>query len=70
MTLEIQNLAFSAMLRALYITHPEPEKVQKVYNQLLGQYLASPFCMASPENAAALRAMSEILLRPEQPPLD
>ena len=60
-----QNMAIVAMLRALYASHPEHEKVKEGFDQLIAQNLAHPACLDDPKNAKTLREMSELLTRPK-----
>jgi hypothetical protein len=60
----IQVTALSAAVRALIATHPEPDRVRAVFDQLLGQMQANPAYLGHPEKQNLLKSLAELLFRP------
>jgi len=59
--LALQVSVLQAAVRALHATHPEPAKVEAVFQQLIGQMQANPAFLSSPTSAALLRRFSSDL---------
>jgi hypothetical protein len=63
--LAAQVSALALALRAVIATHPEPERIRAVFDQLAAQVQAHPgFLGAQIGQANALRSMAEMLFRP------
>lgn len=62
--LATQIAAAQCAIRAMIATHPEPEKVRAVYDQLVGQLMAIPAIAADSDKMLVLRDLTETLFRP------
>ena len=60
----LQILALQAVVRALVANHPNPQSLEVVCNQLVGQMQATPYMMASPGASEAFKACMKSLLSP------
>ena len=60
----LQILALQAVVRALVANHPNPQSLEVVCNQLVGQMQATPYMMASPGASDAFKACMKSLLSP------
>lgn len=58
-----QLYGLTSAVRALIATHPEPDRLRQVFDQLLGQMLAHPGMVLNPEQGIVLREMAEVLFR-------
>ena len=54
----------TAAVRALIAAHPEPEKFQVAFEQLIGQMLAHPGFLSNPDQGVVLRDFAATLLQP------
>lgn len=64
MTLALQIASLHAAVKAMLATHPEPDRVRAVYDQLLGQFIASPAVAGFPDHALVLRDLTATLFAP------
>ena len=64
LTIAVQMYGLTAAVRALLQSHPEPEKVRALFDQLLGQMLAHPGFLADPDQGVVLRDMTATLFQP------
>lgn len=62
--LATQIAAAQCAIRALIAAHPEPEKVRAVYDQLIGQLMATLALAHDPDKNLVLRDLTETLFRP------
>ena len=53
-----------AAVRAILATHPEPERVRAVFNQLIGQMLSHPGFLADRDQGIVLRDLAATLFQP------
>ena len=60
----LQVAVLHAAVRALHASHPEPEKVEAVFQQLIGQMQANPAFLGSTKNADLLRQFANGLFLP------
>ena len=58
----LQILALQAVVRALVANHPNPQSLEVVCNQLVGQMQATPYMMASPGASEAMNSPTAKLL--------
>lgn len=63
-TLALQIASVHAAVKAMLLAHPEPERVRTVYDQLLGQFIASPAVAGFPDRALVLRDLTATLFAP------
>lgn len=63
-TLDIQVSVALIAIRALINSHPNPEQVRKIYDQLLGQLLTSSVVLNSPDRSLVLKDLTATLFRP------
>ncbi|NKF21548.1 hypothetical protein [Solimonas marina] len=59
-----QLYGLTAVVRAMIATHPQPEKVRLLFDQLLMQMLADPVYLGDKKNAQALREFGEAVFQP------
>ena len=66
--LSIQITGLAAAVRAILATHPEPDRVRAVFDQLfdqwLGQMLAHPGFLAEQDKGVVLRDFAASLFQP------
>ena len=62
--LALQLAVLQLAVRALHANHPEPAKVEQVFEQLIGQMQANPAFLSSQSSAALLRRFSSGLFQP------
>ena len=62
--LDIQTSVALIAVRALINAHPNPAAVRQTYDQLLGQLLASPVVLKSPDRSMVLKDLTATLFRP------
>ncbi|WP_428827388.1 hypothetical protein ACLIKD_04815 [Azonexus sp. IMCC34842] len=63
-TIATQLYGLTAAVRALITTHPEPEKMHAVFDQLIGQMFAYPGFLAAPDQGVVLRDFAATLFQP------
>lgn len=56
------------VLKALIATHPNPDQLRMVFDQLLGQLQANPVVLQDPEYSALIRRKAVELFSPPAPP--
>ncbi len=56
------------VLKALIATHPNPDQLRMVFDQLLGQLQASPVVLQDPEYSALIRQKVAEIFAPPAPP--
>lgn len=67
--LSLQVVTLNFMVRALLDAHPDQALVRQVFDQLLGQYLASPAILgASPAQPVILRDLAKGIFAPPASP--
>ena len=64
----LQVITLQAAIRALHACHPQPAKVETLYQQLIGQTQATAALLSTPESAAAFRRFAQDLLAQPIPP--
>lgn len=64
MTLGLQVASLHAAVKAILAAHPEPERVRAAYDQLLGQFIASPAVAGHPDRAIVMRDLTATLFSP------
>jgi hypothetical protein len=59
-----QTSAMLCAVRALLAAHPNPSSVRTIYDQLIGQLMATPGVVDDPDQMAVLRDLTNTLFRP------
>jgi len=62
--LSVHLYGLTAAVRAILATHPEPEKVRAVFDQLLGQMLTHPGFLAEQDQGIVIRDFAATLFQP------
>lgn len=63
-TVNLQIAVLQAAVRAMAVTHPEPDKFRGYYNQVMGQFMASQAVAGYPDRALVLRDLTASLFEP------
>lgn len=63
-TVNLQIAVLQAAVRAMVVTHPEPEKFRAYFNQVLGQFMASQAVAGYPDRSVVLRDLTASLFEP------
>ena len=64
MTISLQITSLHAAVKAMLSAHPEPDRVRAIYDQLLGQFIASPAVAGHPDHVIILRDLTSTLFAP------
>jgi|JI81AbrownRNA_FD_contig_61_180643_length_504_multi_1_in_0_out_0_1 hypothetical protein len=64
MTISTHLYGLTSAVRALIATHPEPERMRQVFDQLIGQMLAHPAFLSDPDQGIVLRDFAATLFQP------
>ena len=62
--LTLQSVICFSAVRAMVATHPEPEKMRAIYDQLIGQFIASPAVVGKPGKSFIIRDLTATLFEP------
>lgn len=67
-TIALHLHCLTSAVRAILATHPNPDQVRRVFDQLLGQTLAHPKTLEDPDTGAVLRDFAATLFQPPSSP--
>lgn len=63
MTISTHLYCLTSAVRALIATHPEPERLRHVFDQLIGQMLAHPGFLSDSDQGIVLRDFAAALFQ-------
>lgn len=64
MTISTHLYGLTSAVRALIATHPEPERIRKVFEQLIDQMLVDQAFLSDPDLGIVLRDFAATLFQP------
>lgn len=64
MTISTHLYGLTSAVRALIATHPDPERMRQVFEQLIDQMLGNPGFLSDPDLGIVLRDFATTLFQP------